>query len=114
MRKVDVETGSENRGEGRQGSAEPVASPREELGVEIGDVVSVVLQRDVTERKVVVPVELQRTLAADPVARRTFASNSTSHQREFAEWVAEAKRPETRERRAAKAVEMLRAGQKRS
>ena len=87
---------------------------RDELGVEIGDVVSVVLQRDATERKVVVPAELQRTLAADPVARRTFASNSTSHQREFAEWVAEAKKPETRERRAAKAVEMLRAGQTRS
>jgi uncharacterized protein YdeI (YjbR/CyaY-like superfamily) len=37
-----------------------------------------------------------------------------THRKEYARWIAEAKRTETRQRRVAQAVEMIRAGQTRS
>jgi uncharacterized protein YdeI (YjbR/CyaY-like superfamily) len=43
-------------------------------------------------------------------ARHYFEALAFSHRREYARWIGEAKRPETRDRRAARAVEMLRAG----
>ena len=43
-------------------------------------------------------------------AREAFESMSFSHQREYVEWIDEAKRAETRERRIAATVERVRAG----
>jgi uncharacterized protein YdeI (YjbR/CyaY-like superfamily) len=53
------------------------------------------------------PVELLQALAARPEAETRFQALSPSHQREYVEYVAEAKKPETRERRALKSVEMI-------
>jgi uncharacterized protein YdeI (YjbR/CyaY-like superfamily) len=55
-----------------------------------------------------VPAELAAALAADPVAAAAFEGLSYSHRREYARWVAEAKRDATRADRAAKSVERLR------
>ena len=57
-----------------------------------------------------VPAELDAALSGD--ARAAFDALAASHRREYAEWVAEAKRPETRVRRAERAVEMLRSGER--
>jgi hypothetical protein len=46
-------------------------------------------------------------LAANPDAAQAFEGLSYSHSREYAEWVSEAKRPATRERRAVQAVERI-------
>jgi bifunctional DNA-binding transcriptional regulator/antitoxin component of YhaV-PrlF toxin-antitoxin module len=81
---------------------------REAAGIEVGDVVDVVLERDDEPREVQVPAELEAALTAD--ARAAFDALAFTHRREYAEWVGEAKRPETRARRAARAVEMLRDG----
>ena len=55
--------------------------------------------------------EALEVLAANPDATIAFEGLSFSHTREYAEWVGEAKRPVTRERRAAQAVErILKAG----
>ena len=43
-------------------------------------------------------------------ASAAFDKLAFTHRKEYAEWIAEAKREETRERRAAKAIEMLRDG----
>ena len=56
------------------------------------------------------PAELATALAADAAAQRAFTALSPGHRREWAGWVAEAKRPETRLRRAASTVEQLRTG----
>jgi len=48
-------------------------------------------------------VEFRTTVAV-------FEALSYTHRREYAEWIAQAKREGTRERRAAKALEMLKAG----
>jgi uncharacterized protein YdeI (YjbR/CyaY-like superfamily) len=47
-------------------------------------------------------------------ARAKFDGLPFTHRKEFARWVAEAKRRETRERRVAQALEMLRTGKTRS
>jgi hypothetical protein len=79
---------------------------------EAGEVVEVVLERDVAERTVPVPPELEAALAEAPAARERFAALAPSHRKEYAQWVGSAKKAETREARALKAVEMLRAGRR--
>lgn len=85
---------------------------RERAGVEIGDEVTVELERDDEPREVDVPAELAQALAGAAEASAAYNELSFSHRREYAQWIAEAKRQETRERRAAKALEMLQAGER--
>ncbi|MCD5347096.1 YdeI/OmpD-associated family protein [Agromyces sp. H3Y2-19a] len=82
---------------------------RAELGVDIGDAVEATVDLDTAERAVDVPADLAAALDAEPPARRAFEALSYSRRKELARGVAEAKRPETRERRIAAAVETLRA-----
>lgn len=56
-----------------------------------------------------IPEELQTALDAAPDAAKAFAALPPSHRREYAEWVADAKKPQTRARRAERAVEQIRA-----
>lgn len=86
---------------------------RAAIGKGVGDTLEVTLERDTEPRTVDVPAELSATLGSDTEAKRRYDGLSFTHRREFAEWVAEAKKPGTRERRAAKAIEMLRAGETR-
>jgi uncharacterized protein YdeI (YjbR/CyaY-like superfamily) len=51
-------------------------------------------------------------LAASSKARAAYEKLSYTHRREYAEWIAGAKRQETRERRAARALGMLEAGER--
>jgi uncharacterized protein YdeI (YjbR/CyaY-like superfamily) len=55
-----------------------------------------------------VPEPLQRALESDPVAAEAFATMPPSHRRRYADWVGEAKRPETQVRRVARALAMMR------
>jgi Bacteriocin-protection, YdeI or OmpD-Associated/Domain of unknown function (DUF1905) len=85
---------------------------RERAGVAIGDEVTIELERDDAPREVDLPPELERAWADHPDARAAFGELSFTHRREYAEWVAGGKRAQTRERRAAKAVAMLQAGER--
>jgi Bacteriocin-protection, YdeI or OmpD-Associated/Domain of unknown function (DUF1905) len=87
---------------------------REAAGVEAGDTVSVTLAPDSEERTVDVPDDLAAALAGDAKAKAAFEALAYTHRKEFARWVGEAKREETRVRRAAEAIEMLREGRTRS
>lgn len=78
------------------------------LGVEEGDEVDAVIALDAAERAVEAPSELARALAADPVAKAAWDRLSFTHQREHAESIAGAKKPETRARRVEKTLEVLR------
>lgn len=86
---------------------------RAAIGKDVGDVVSVTLERDDEPRRVEVPPELVRVLQARPEAAGRFERLSYTHRREFSEWVAEGRKAETRERRAGKAVEMILEGRSR-
>jgi bifunctional DNA-binding transcriptional regulator/antitoxin component of YhaV-PrlF toxin-antitoxin module len=83
---------------------------RQRAGIAIGDKVEVSLELDDEERTVEVPAALASALSANPPAKAAFEELSYTHRREYANWIAEARREETRERRAKKAVAMLRDG----
>lgn len=87
---------------------------RQEAGVEAGDTVDVTLELDTAPRALEVPDELAKALADDSAAQRVFDRLAYTHRKEYARWIAEAKREETRRRRVAQALEMLRQGKTRS
>lgn len=87
---------------------------RADLGVEIGDAIGAHIALDEQPRAVEVPEELAVALRADEQARAAYDALAYTHRKEYAVWVAEAKKPETRQRRATQAVEMLREGKTRS
>jgi hypothetical protein len=85
---------------------------RESAGVEAGDTVNVAIGLDTAPREVDVPQALASALDADPAANAAFQSLAFTHRKEYARWVADAKREETRERRVTQAVQMLREGKR--
>jgi hypothetical protein len=87
---------------------------RRQAGVEAGDAVDVGLELDTAPRVVEVPEALAEALAADAQARAFFDGLAYTYRKEYAQWIAEAKREKTRERRVARAIEMLREGRTRS
>lgn len=54
-----------------------------------------------------IPDELTAALAASREARRAFEGMAPTHRREYCRWVGEAKRPQTRQRRAQEAIALL-------
>jgi AcrR family transcriptional regulator/bifunctional DNA-binding transcriptional regulator/antitoxin component of YhaV-PrlF toxin-antitoxin module len=87
------------------------AEVRKRAGVAAGDRVEVEVELDTAPRQVTVPDDLAAALAGAPEARRFFEGLSYSKQRWFTLSVEGAKRADTRQRRVAKAVEMLAAGE---
>jgi uncharacterized protein YdeI (YjbR/CyaY-like superfamily) len=61
-----------------------------------------------------VPAELVAALKKNKVAGITFAAFSPSCKREYVDWIAEAKRAETKEKRVAQAVEWMAEGKQRN
>ena len=54
-----------------------------------------------------IPAELAEALSENETAEKILEALPSSHQNEYLRWIGEVKRAETRQRRAAKAVEML-------
>src|SRR5262245_44609633 len=82
-------------------------SNREAAGLEGGETLDVRLDLDTEERVVTPPKDLVKALKAAPPAWERWSALSYSHQREYAESVDGAKKPETRARRIAAAVRAL-------
>ena len=82
------------------------------IGKEAGDEVRVALERDSEERVVELPDDLAALFAANPEAKARYDKLSYSHRKEYAQWIAEAKKPETRQNRLQKTIEMLLDGKK--
>ena len=86
------------------------AENRAAAGVAAGDVVDVDVELDTAPRTVEVPDDLRRALSKDAAAKKRFEGLAYSHKKEHVRALEEAKKPETRERRLAKTMEMLRSG----
>jgi hypothetical protein len=86
---------------------------RADLGVEIGDVIDVVIVADTAPREVELPTALATALRGDPVAQAAFDALAPSHRKEFVRWIEEAKRDETRSSRVEQTLHMLREGRTR-
>jgi Domain of unknown function (DUF1905)/Bacteriocin-protection, YdeI or OmpD-Associated len=81
-------------------------------GVKPGDVVDVVMERDDEERTVDAPPELNKELAKNKTAQANWEKMSFTHKKEMANSIREAKQEETRARRLAKVVQILKSGAK--
>lgn len=84
---------------------------REEAGMEVGEPVQVVLEQDTGERTVEVPPDLAKALDADAAIGEVYARLAHSRRFEFVRWLNQTKNPETRQRRIARILEMVAAGQ---
>jgi hypothetical protein len=89
------------------------AENRALTGVKGGDEVDVDLQLDDAPREVTVPDDFAAALDAEPNARRTFDALSYSNKSWHVLSIQGAKADDTRRRRIAKSVEMLREGRAR-
>ena len=88
------------------------AENRAAAGVAAGDDVDVDVELDDQPRELAVPEDLVAALAQDDAARAEFERLSYSHRQRHVLAIEGAKAPETRARRVAKAVEMLREGKR--
>ena len=85
------------------------AENRAAAGVAAGDTVRVSLALDTEPREIAIPDDLADALDADAAARRALTALSSSRQRALVDPIAQARTPETRQRRVEKALAALRA-----
>jgi uncharacterized protein YdeI (YjbR/CyaY-like superfamily) len=85
---------------------------RDQIKKSVGDAVRVSLELDLEERQVDIPDDLRRALETQPEAREAFEKLSYSHQKNYVDWILNAKREETRCSRIEKALFLLAQGKK--
>ena len=84
-------------------------SIQEAAGVKQGDKVTVEIELDTAPRVIEPPADLAKALARDKRASGAWEKLSFTNKKEIARSLEEAKKPETRERRLAAALQKLRA-----
>ena len=82
-------------------------SIQEAAGVGYGDSITIDLELDTAPRTVALPADLANAIAHDKKATSAWEALSYTNKKEMARLLEEAKRPETRERMLAQAVESL-------
>ena len=85
-------------------------SIREQAGKTFGDEVRVTIEPDSEPRVIEVPEELLQALRKEKAAETYFNALSYTHRKEYVNYILEAKREETRLKRAGRVVEMLKQG----
>lgn len=85
---------------------------RKKLGKTFGDKVSVSLSEDKEERVVEVADDIISVFNENPEAKTLFDKMSYTHKKEYIRWIEEAKKPETRENRKIKMIQMIMDGKK--
>jgi hypothetical protein len=84
---------------------------RAELGKEPGESVDVVVELDDKPRELGVSADIKKALQSAGFWEK-FEAMAYTQRKEYVIWIEDAKKPETRERRIQKMLEMLAAGQK--
>jgi hypothetical protein len=85
---------------------------REGASCKAGDTVSVVMERDTAPRVVKVPATLKKALARSKTAQANWKKYSFSNQKEMALAITAAKQEETRARRLARIMDIIKTGKK--
>jgi Domain of unknown function (DUF1905)/Bacteriocin-protection, YdeI or OmpD-Associated len=81
-------------------------------GVKPGDIVDVVMERDAEERTVEAPPEIKKELAKSKAAQKRWDELAFTHKKEMANSISGAKQEETKKRRLAKVMAVLKTGAK--
>ena len=87
------------------------AAWRRDRGIEAGSKVRVVLEAEGPQQTTLAP-DLATALAAEPQAQQFFNSLATFYRNTYVKWIEGAKRPETRAKRIAEMIDLLKAGKK--
>jgi hypothetical protein len=77
--------------------------------IDLGDSIEIALERDLDSREPETPYDFLKALEARPAARGVYDKASIAFRREIGNWLAAAKRTETRERRIEAALANLEA-----
>jgi hypothetical protein len=85
---------------------------RESAGVSGGETVPVTMERDTEQRVITPPADFARALKGNKEAQSLWDKLSYTHRREHVEHIEDAKKPETRERRIEKSIQLLASGKK--
>src|SRR5688572_7708580 len=80
---------------------------REQIGKTFGNDVTITVEPDTEPRVIEVPAELKQAFRTEKEAKAFFEKLSYTHQKEYVNWINEAKREETRQTRIAKTIEIL-------
>jgi hypothetical protein len=81
-------------------------------GVKPGDIVDVVMERDLDERTVEAPPELLKELGKSKKAQERWDTLAYTHKKEMANSITGAKQEDTKQRRLAKVMNVLKTGAK--
>ncbi len=85
---------------------------RKQIGKTFGDEVSVSVIEDREERTLEMAEDITFVFNENPEAAKRFGTMSYTHRKEYIRWINEAKKPETRENRKKKMIEMILSGKK--
>ena len=85
---------------------------REQIGKTFGDEIKITVEPDTEPRVIEIPKDLMKELKKDRDAKAFYDKLSYTHQREYVNWINEAKREETRQRRIVKTIQMLQQGKR--
>lgn len=80
---------------------------REKIGKQISDLVNVQVELDDKNREVSIPEDVQSSFSQNQTALEKFQKLSYTHQKEYLDWIEDAKRAETRENRIKKMIDRL-------
>lgn len=85
---------------------------RKSLNKTFGDRVSVILWEDKEERIVEIPEDIAELFNKHPRVKELYDTMSYTHRKEYMRWITDAKKPETRENRKSKLIDMIISGKK--
>lgn len=77
------------------------------IGKDPGDIVHVILRKDEEPRLVEIPEDFRKLLEENGQALSFFETLSYTHRKEYVQWIASAKRVETRDKRVKDSIAML-------
>ncbi len=80
---------------------------REAIGKQAPEIVDVKVELDDKLREVIVPDDVKKRLERNQTALDTYNKLSYTHQKEYINWILEAKRAETRQNRIEKMIQKL-------
>lgn len=80
---------------------------RKQLNKQFGDQIHVCLKADLNERKVEIPPLVQDLFTTFPELEQGFHQLSFTRRKEMIAWILEAKKPETKEKRLAKMLQLI-------
>lgn len=79
---------------------------REKVGKTFGEIVHISIEEDTEPRTVEIPEDLLQAMLESDV-KPFFDSLSFTHQKEYVQWILDAKKEKTRQNRLLKAIEMM-------